>query len=85
MKWICQKTFFRIEDGDKIIFYDNDDKYSYKLSKEEYQLLLELSQKYDIELDLILQILVRENKAVKTAKKKGVIKDLKKIINNYLK
>ncbi len=59
------------------------DMISYEISHEEYELLQEISKKYNIPLDMVLEIILIEGRAVKKGFKKAPIKDISQIINKY--
>lgn len=53
------------------------------IPKEDYEILKQIADKRSIPVEVILEIIIREEKAVKIGKKRGVRKDLMKIITHY--
>ena len=55
----------------------------FDIPNEDYNILVQVADKYSIPIEVLLEIMIREAKAVKIGKRKGLKKDLIKIINNY--
>ncbi|WP_297420759.1 hypothetical protein [Thermococcus sp.] len=53
------------------------------IPKEDYEILKQIADKRSIPVEVLFEIIIREEKAVKIGKKRGVRKDLMRIITNY--
>ncbi|RLF82333.1 hypothetical protein DRN38_00275 [Thermococci archaeon] len=60
-----------------------DSELELEIPKEDYDILKQIADKYSLPVEVLFEIIIREEKAVKIGKKRGVKKDLMKIINNY--
>lgn len=61
----------------------SDEDGDFELSKDVYEILKEVANKYSLPLELLLEVVIREEKAVKIGKKRGIKRDLTEIINRY--
>ena len=53
------------------------------IPKEDYEILKQIADKRSIPVEVLFEIIIREEKAVKIGKKRGVRKDLVRMITNY--
>jgi len=60
-----------------------DSELELNIPKEDYNILKQIADKYSLPVEVLFEIIIREEKAVKIGKKRGIKKDLMKIINNY--
>jgi len=60
-----------------------DSELELEIPKEDYDILKQIADKYSLPVEVLFEIIIREEKAVKIGKKRGIKKDLMKIINNY--
>jgi|GEM_PF-3158949 hypothetical protein len=61
----------------------SDEDGDFELSKDVYEILKGVANKYSLPLELLLEVVIREEKAVKIGKKRGIKRDLTEIINRY--
>jgi len=61
-----------------------DSELELEVPKEDYDILKQIADKYSLPVEVLFEMIIREEKAVKSGKKRGVKKDLMKIITNYL-
>jgi len=54
-----------------------------EIPREDYEILKRVAKNYSVPIKALLGIMIREAQAVKVGKRKGLKKDLMKIINNY--
>lgn len=71
-----------IEEFEEIVRI-SDAELEHVISKEDYEILKQIADKRFIPVDVLFEIILREEKAVKIGKKRGVRKDLMRIITNY--
>ena len=55
----------------------------YEIPREDYDILKRVARKYSVPIKALLEIMIKEGQAVKVGRKRGLKKDLTKIINRY--
>ena len=66
---------------DYVVVSDKDGEF--EISRDVYEILKEVANEHSLPIELLLEVIIREEKAVKIGKKWGIKKDLTEIINRY--